>query len=353
MQSHYASLHAKQAETIRCERRFEKALLQHDLIYADLADDIQDNESLAKRALKDAKQFQTRVESLKASLKQKKRSSTGIAASIANLFWPARFEVLKQRGEHLQKRFSHANESLASARDSLANTQATSKSVSEPLRKAEQELLGASQALTKTHREVRHLRNSIDSEILNAINTRQRQNLEGFISQCPQSGTLRECITELRQHQVEHAALKNALSELDSPLNDDKARFTDATAQLATSIGAGFVTASRKERVKSNVSCSVAFRAASVSTSPSHRLEGKAQGRGQLNAHYEYRDISWKEDERFRESLNAVSSSTTQLASIQALHAVRSTEIASAVYAIKNCLAFIRAELEKDFEVYS
>ena len=347
--SHYASLHEKQTEAISSEKRFERALLNHDLVYADLADDLKENTADANQQLKTLKQVQSEGESLAASLKRVKRASTGITSSIANFFWPTRTELFHQKAKDIKAKLRQADAASNASSDALSNTRSKSDSINQPLREAEEELVAASQASTKSQQEVRDLRNAIDAEILAALNNDKNQGTEAFITHSPQSETLRQCITELRQHQVEHRTLQNALFELDSPLNEDKQRFTKAAAKIATSVADGFIKTQRTQKVNSNMQCSVAFRAASVSTSPSHRLEGKAQGGAHLNAHYDYEEISWKGDEQLRETLNEFNSSATQLGSLQALHAIRSTEVATSAYCVKNCVAFIRSELEKDF----
>ncbi len=349
LNSHYASLHEKQTEAINSEKRFERALLKHDLVYADLADDLKENTEDANQQLKTLKQVQSEGDSLAASLKRIKRASTGITSSIANFFWPTRTELVHQKAKDLKAKLRQADEASNASSDALSNTQSKSDSINQPLREAEEELVAASQASTKSQQEVRDLRNAIDAEILAALNNDKSQGTEAFITRSPQSETLRQCITELRQHQVEHRTLQNALFELDSPLNEDKQRFTKAAANIATCVADGFIKTQRTQKVNSNMQCSVAFRAASVSTSPSHRLEGKAQGGAQLNTHYDYQEISWKGAEQLRETLNEFNSSATQLGSLQALHAIRSTEVASSAYCVKNCVAFIRSELEKDF----
>ena len=349
LNSHYASLHEKQKEAISSEKRFEKALLKHDLVYADLADDLKENTADANQQLKTLKQVQSEGESLAASLKRVKRASTGITSSIANFFWPTRTELFHQKAKDLKAKLRMADAASNASSDALSNTRSKSDSINQPLREAEEELVAASQASTKSQQEVRDLRNAIDAEILAALNNDKNQGTEAFITHSPQSETLRQCITELHQHHVEHRALQNALFELDSPLNEDKQRFTKAAANIATSVADGFIKTQRTQKVNSNMQCSVAFRAASVSTSPSHRLEGKAQGGAQLNAHYDYQEISWKGEEQLRETLNEFNSSATQLGSLQALHAIRSTEVATSAYCVKNCVAFIRSELEKDF----
>ncbi len=349
LSSHYASLHEKQTEAISSEKRFESALLKHDLVYADLADDLKENTADANQQLKTLKQVQSEGDSLAASLKRVKRASTGITSSIANFFWPTRTELFHQKAKDLKAKLRQADASSNASSDALSNTRSKSDSINQPLREAEEELVAASQASTKSQQEVRDLRNAIDAEILAALNNDKSQGTEAFITHSPQSDTLRQCITELRQHQVEHRTLQNALFELDSPLNEDKQRFTKAAANIATCVADGFIKTQRTQKVNSNMQCSVAFRAASVSTSPSHRLEGKAQGGAQLNTHYDYQEISWKGAEQLRETLNEFNSSATQLGSLQALHAIRSTEVASSAYCVKNCVAFIRSELEKDF----
>ena len=349
LNSHYASLHEKQTEAISSEKRFERALLNHDLVYADLADDIKENTADANEQLKMLKQVQSEGDSLAASLKRIKRASTGITSSIANFFWPTRTELFHQKAKDLKAKLRQADEASSASSDALSHTRSKSDSINQPLREAEEELVAASQASTKSQQEVRDLRNAIDAEILAALNTDKSQGTEEFITNSPQSETLRQCITELRQHQVEHRTLQNALFELDSPLNEDKQRFTKAAANIATSVADGFIKTQRTQKVNSNMQCSVAFRAASVSTSPSHRLEGKAQGDAQLNARYDYQEISWKGEEQLRDTLNEFNSSATQLGSLQALHAIRSTEVATSAYCVKNCVAFIRSELEKDF----
>ena len=353
LNSLYASLHETQTEAISSEKRFEKALLKHDLVYADLADDLKENTDDANQQLKTLKQVQSEGDSLAASLKRIKRASTGITSSIANFFWPTRTELFHQNAKDLKAKLRQADEASNAASDALSNTRSKSDSINKPLQEAEEELVAASQASTKSQQEVRDVRNAIDAEILAALNTDKSQGTEEFITNSPQSETLRQCITELRQHQVEHRTLQNALFELDSPLNEDKQRFTKAAANIATSVADGFIKTQRTQKVNSNMQCSVAFRAASVSTSPSHRLEGKAQGDAQLNAHYDYQEISWKGEEQLRDTLNEFNSSATQLGSLQALHAIRSTEVASSAYCVKNCVAFIRSELERDFGAQS
>ncbi len=350
LKSHYASLHKKQTEAIDSEKRFENALLKHDLVQADLADALMETTQDANQQLETLKQVESEGDSLATSLKRIKRASTGITFSIANLFWPTRTELFHHHAKDLKAKLRRANETSEASRVALSTTQSKSDSLNAPLREVEEELVAASQAAIHSQQELRDIRNAIDNEILAAIQNHKSQGTEAFITHSPRSETLRQCIAELGQHQTEHHSLQAALFELESPLNEDKQRFNNAAAKIATSVADGFIKTPRTQEVNSNVSCSVAFRAASVSTSRSHRLEGKAQGSAQLKAHYDYEEISWNGEEQVRENLNEFNESATKLGSLQALHAIRSTELASSAYCVRNCVAFIRLELEKDFE---
>ena len=350
LQSHYALLYTKQLEAISSENRFEKALLTHDLVYADLADDIKANTDNANQQLKNLKQLQHDGASLAASLKRTKRASIGIASSIANYFWPTRTELLHKNAEHLKAKLKQSDEQSNRSSETLSKAQSRSNSVSQPLKAAEEELVAASEASTRLQKEVRNLGKAIDNEILSVLNNGESEAIAAFIDHSPRGEALKQCITELRRHQVEQRTLENALFELDSPLNEDKQRFTETAANIAASVAAGFTKTTRQQKVKSNVNCTVAFRSTSVTNNSSLRLDGKAQGRAELTTNYDYSEITWNGGEQLREDFNKLNNSATQLGSLQALHAIRSTEVASTAYSVNNCVAFIRSELEKDFE---
>lgn len=350
IRTQYMELHELQQEEIIAENRFSEALLEHDLVYADLADDAEQNETESETQLDSIKQVANERESLAIAIKRTKRASSSITGSISDFFWPSRTKSLQQKSKHLQEKITRADEHGKLHSDALIKAQKAADAAKQTLKKAEQRVIDAGESATAAHRKVQNIQRAIDNSILSELNDDKSPGIDFLLDHCSSRHTLKCCIEELRQHRIDYSSLKKALFELESPLNADNQTFTNAAERLAASVANGFAKKTRNQKIKTYVNCSVLFHSASVSTSSTLRLDGKAQGHANLAVNYEYDEFDWEGGETFSQSLADVNNSATQLGTLQALHAVRSTELASVSYSIRNCVAYIRAELERDFE---
>ena len=78
---------------------------------------------------------------------------------------------------------------------------------------------------------------------------------------------------------------------------------------------------------------------------------GQAQGQANLGMNYQIEQIEWQGGEKLRMSIEGLNKSVTRIGSLQALHAIRTAEIAAASSSLNDCVSFIRVELEQDFGV--
>ena len=351
----YDELSKRQTNVMDADIALEKALLRHDLVYADLADDLETARASRKEHDNACHDFEETMSSLAATLAITRRSNTGFLSSLANTLWPMRLQALTTLENNLNSKMREVGSSVEVSKQKLAAAHEQERSVSTPIKDVDQELLSASDASTKANRELSLVRTQINEAILNVINLESQTGLNGridtLVNQSSCGVVLRQCCQEIQQHLAEQKVLVGEMHELESPLNEDVVQFAKSTNEVANAVTDGFVHRSRDRKLKTQVNCSVAFRSASTSTGTTHRLIGQAQGQANLGVNYQIEQIEWQGGEKLRMSLEGLNKSVTRIGSLQALHAIRTAEIAAASSSLNDCVSFIRVELEQDFGV--
>ena len=266
-----------------------------------------------------------------------------------------RLKALTTLENNLNSKMREVGSSVEDSEQKLAAAHEQERSVSTPMKDVDQELLSASDASTIANNELNHVRIQINQAIMNVINLASKngsnRRIDSLVNQSSCGVVLRQCCQEIQQHQAEQKVLVGEMLELESPLNEDVVQFAKSTNEVANAVTDGFVHRSRDRMLKTQVNCSVAFRSASTSTGTTHRLIGQAQGQANLGVNYQIEQIEWKGGEKLRLSLEGLNKSVTRIGSLQALHAIRTAEIAAASSSLNECVSFIRVELEQDFGV--
>jgi hypothetical protein len=351
----YDQLSKRQANVMDTDIALEKALLRHDLVYADLADDLETARESRKEHDNACQELQEAMSSLAATLSLTRRSNTGFLSSLANTLWPLRLKALTTLENNLNSKMRELGSSVEDSEHKLAAAQEQERSVSTPMKDVDQELLSANDASTIANNELNLVRIQINQAILKVINSESKngftRRVDSLVNQSSCGISLRQCFQEIQQHQAEQKVLVGEMLELESPLNEDVVQFANSTNEVAKAVTDGFVHRSRDRKLKTQVNCAVAFRSASTSTGTTHRLIGQAQGQANLSVNYQIEQIEWKGGEKLRMSLEGLSKSVTRIGSLQALHAIRTAEIAAASSSLNDCVSFIRFELEQDFGV--
>lgn len=349
----YSTQRVQQHDAITAERQLEQAILRHDLVYANLADDLKRNQETTNAGAATFTALQTQDSSLANSFKQAFRASKAVTSPLANMLWPSRLAAIKKRETHLMSKMSDVNTRVQQADEVLQTSRKQTNVIRKPIEDADRELLNASSSSTKANNALRQTRIEINDAILKVLNSdtkvQSTAHLDALAIHSPCESALRQCVTELHQHQVEHSLLKKEVSELQSPLNHDAQQLSHATDEIASAVSEGFVHQPRQRTLRTDVACKVEFRSAAVSTSSTVRLDGKAEGNAALSVNYNIDEIDWQGGERLRASITKLTKAVSNVGNLQALHAIRSVELASAAYAILDCISFIRMELERDF----
>lgn len=349
----YSTLRVQQCDAIKAESQLEQAILRHDLVYADLADDLKRNQDTTNAGETTVTALHTQDSSLANSFKQAIRGSKAVTAPLANMLWPSRNASIRKREKHLRSKMSDVNTKTQQAGEDLQNSRKQTDIIRKRMEDADRKLLNASSSSTKANDALRQTRIEINNAILEVLESDTRvqstEHLDALAINSPYEPAFRQCVTELHQHQVEHSLLKKELSELQSPLNHDTQQLSQATDEIASAVSKGFVHHPRQRQLKTEIACKVAFRTAPVSTSSTVRLDGKAEGNAALSLNYKIDEIDWQGGEQLRASITQFNKAVSNVGNLQALHAIRSVEAASAAHAILDCISFIRMELERDF----
>ena len=349
----YDELSKRQAKVMAADIALEKAILQHDLVYADLADDLETNEARRKENYNAYQELQTEVSSLASTLASTRRSNSGFLSSLANKLWPTRLKALTTLEKNLNLKMREVETSVKKSSQKTAATHEQATSISTPMKDVDQELLAASEVSTKANHELNVVRIQINHAIMSVINLKPQNGsnprIDALVTQSNCSVVLRQCFQEIQQHQAEQKVLVGEMLELESPLNNDAVNFAQATDEVASAVTNGFVHLSRDRKLKTQVNCSVAFSSASTSTGTTHRLTGQAQGQANLSVNYQIEQIEWQGEQQLRKSIESLNNSVTRIGSLQALHAIRAAEIAASSSSLNDCVSFIRDELEQDF----
>lgn len=355
VKSLYTALGKQQKSAIAADAEFETATLKHNLDYANLADDLKHNKDDTIATTSSLTQLKNQDHVISQSLSKTRRTSTSITSAIANVFWPTRMESLEQRETDLNWKRKQLTLKTKELTEKLLALKVASPSITNPLTDSEKTLLAASEASATEHQKLSQIRTEINDAILSVLNSDAQsapnRHIDELSNDSFSKATLRHCVEELHQHQAEHSVLSTELLSLESPLNQDKQRFTKAASEIASAFADGFNHEPLDRKVTSHINCAVAFRSATVASSPTHRLQGKVHGNAELTAKYRIEEITWKGEKRLGKSIKTLNKSVSQLGTLQALHAIRSAELLSSANSIHDCISYIRTELEKDFTV--
>jgi len=349
----YDELGKRQADVLAADIAMEKAILQHDLVHADLADDLEATQKLQRVEGTAVSDLQQEATSLAAILASTRRGSSGFLSSLANSFWPTRLKALNTLERNLNLKMREIESGVKSSKQKLTKAAQHEKNLSKPLKDVDQGLLTASEVSTKANHDLSLVRTGINEAILRVVNlepkTEANLRIDGLMGHCSNAGVLRQCVQEIHQLQAEQKVLMDEMLALESPLNEDARKFAKSTNDVANAVTNGFVHRSRDRKLKTEVNCTVAFRSASTSTGATHRLIGKAEGQANLSADYKIDQIEWNGGQEVREAIDSLNTSATRVGSLQALHAIRAAEIAASSSSLNDCISFIRIELEQDF----
>ena len=353
IKSAYETLRETQVRALRLERKHQKAMLKHDLINADQADDLSGvkediarHQELLKRLNSDTKHLRQRIRQCKAELLSPLyKPNTWI--------WPKKKDHDIVRSSDLQTQLKNLEGQISDTTDRLNSLEPKKTKIQGPLEAAEAENREFLRLKVAAGETVDSARQSINQQILVALKDIQLQDgsetLNALMKYALQPMMLMQCVRELNELQSAASRAESERKATESLLNQQNKKVNEASNDLGSAIADGFEHLTRQRNTKVQVDCSVRFRKTTDWKAGVKHISGSAKGKANVSTTYEVDEIVWKRENRVEKCLSLLGSNLQQMGKAHAEETLQTAEAQAAQRTILDCVTYIRLELERDF----
>lgn len=353
IESAYRMLRTSQFEVLKLEQEQQHAMLEHDLINADQADDLSDVQERISEQNRILKTLHSESKELRQAIRRSNAELLSPLYAATCWLWPAKKSHDELRAADLQTQLANVEVEISKANDLLAPLVADRGKIKGPIDAAADQDHSSRNRKAEAMQSVGEARQVINELILFALTDDRLPNHTAAVDELGQlashPGTFRQCLQELRDLQAELAAGEPQRQATEALLNQQQEQVDTATNDLGASIADGFESIARKRDTKVRIDCSVNFRNSSDFKAGISGISGTATGKASVNTSYELEEIGWTRKNRVEQSLSALSDKVKGLGRAHAVETLQVAELEAKRRSIEACVTYIRIELERDF----